>query len=133
MADYCFPKREKITHKTDIDNLFDRSLRSFREGSLVLKTTVREKHLANEPECRVLIVVPKRSMKRAVDRNRVKRLLREVYRLNKNDYQLGISQGNKTRLLSVMYIGRNLPSYSLLEKSFTKALLKAGIEKLNKN
>ena len=133
MANQRFPKAQRITHKADVELLFERSIKPSRVGALTLKTVVREKMYEQESLYKVLILAPKRNYKRAVDRNLVKRLLREAFRLNKNDYTLSPSQGNKTRLISVMYTGRQIPTFYALEKSFRTALEKAGIERLNKN
>jgi ribonuclease P protein component len=75
-----------------------------------------------------LIVVPKRRVKKAVDRNRIKRQLREVIRLNKTKTPL---VANKRLLLSVIYQGSENVEYSRLEHDFLEALnaLDASINK----
>jgi ribonuclease P protein component len=71
----------------------------------------------------VVISVSKRKFKRAVDRNRLKRRMREIYRLSKSD--LIYSWLDKPLLLGISYIGRDLSEYPFMEKK-----LKLGLEKL---
>ena len=79
----------------------------------------------------VAIAVPKRYFKRAVDRNRIKRLIREVYRKNKSGiYSLLESKEMQCALLFV-YNGRKVPEYDEVEKKilltlqrFEEAILK---------
>ena len=79
---YSFPKTEKLTSKIIIDRLF-------KEGDSRFKYPFRLIFLSDsfysEPYPQVVISVSKRNFKRAVDRNRIKRLIREAYRLQKNE------------------------------------------------
>lgn len=73
---------------------------------------------------RVMVSVPKKRFKHAVDRNRIKRLTREVYRLNKQeiiDYALG---QNLKLYISFQYVSNEVEKYELLEKKMKNALRK---------
>ena len=113
---FKFPKRERVVSKYDIDLLFGKA-RSVREGVLMMRFVWRESQ-ADEPGIRVLMVVPKRKVKLAVNRNRVKRQLREIYRLNKPE--LTQVHDNKTLLLTVMFQGSAMPDYEELASCFAK-------------
>jgi len=76
-----FRKPEKLCSQTHIDRLFS-------EGKSLLSHHFRliyiETDTPGQPLVKVLISVPKKNMKLAVDRNRMKRLIREAYRLSKH-------------------------------------------------
>jgi ribonuclease P protein component len=67
----------------------------------------------NNHAVKVVISVSKRNFKRAIDRNRVKRVLRECFRLNK--YIIERDLGDKKCLLALVYTGKELPNYKGLE------------------
>ena len=71
----------------------------------------------------VLISVPKRRFKRAVDRNLLKRRIREAYRLQKNNLLYSFL-GDDHILLSIQYIGKQIEDYELIFKRMTGLLLK---------
>lgn len=71
----------------------------------------------------VLISVPKKKFKRAVDRNLLKRRIREIYRLNKSQslYPF-LNERSEKIILGINYIGNEIAEYALLEKKFISAL-----------
>jgi len=78
---YSFPKTEKLTSKIIIDRLFKGQSR-FKYPFRVLFLS---DEVYSEPFPQLVISVSKRNFKRAVDRNRIKRLIREAYRLQKEE------------------------------------------------
>ena len=75
-------KAERISSKITIERLFSSGNKSMLAFPL-RAVYVRQKRLPGEPPVAVMMSVSKRHFKHAVDRNRVKRQLREAYRLNK--------------------------------------------------
>ncbi|WP_052079552.1 ribonuclease P protein component [Porphyromonas sp. COT-108 OH2963] len=71
----------------------------------------------------LLVSVPKKRLKHAVDRNLVKRRTKEAYRLHKNEL---LAQAEKSfgLLVAFLYIGDGISSYSAIEQGVKKALRK---------
>ena len=111
-----FPKAEKLKSAKTIQNLFSegKTYSKFPIKVFFLPKEALEKNLA-------AFAVPKRSFKSAVDRNRVKRQLREVYRLNK--YLLEEIHGKKFVMI-FLYLGKVKPQYAALDKAMVKLLKK---------
>lgn len=72
---------------------------------------------------RIAISVSKKKFKRAVKRNRVKRLTREAFRLNKPEFYDQIPDGHTIDIL-LIYLDTALPTYAKTEKAIKNALLK---------
>ncbi|MBP5420392.1 MAG: ribonuclease P protein component [Bacteroidales bacterium] len=103
---HTFPKAEKLCSDTAIERLFT-------DGQSVAKFPLRAVYRQNDSNVtRVLISVSKKRFHHAVDRNRVKRLVREAYRLNKQ--LLNVPQ---TLDLAFIFIGNKLPDYNAITKS----------------
>lgn len=80
MATYRFNKKEKLKSRKSIESLF-------RSGSTFSSPPFRLLYRrVNNPGVPVLmtVAIPRRSIRRAVDRNLLKRRTREAYRLQKN-------------------------------------------------
>lgn len=112
---FTFSKNEKLVSKTLFDALF-------ADGMMLKAFPFSLKYMdAPTPEGvdrQVAMVVPKRGLKRAVDRNRTKRQMRELYRLHKHKIQ-GPSSG---QVWSIRYLGNRLNDYAFLEKAFLQLI-----------
>ena len=73
--------------------------------------------------------VPKRHFKKAVDRNRVKRLMREAYRKNKIPLYEKLSQKEQQVAMMFIYKGKDLPEHEVVEKNVID-LVKKLLERL---
>ncbi len=116
MKKFGFSKDEKLKHKKDIDLLFKKgkwkTCGSLRVIILKQPSTLEQTELGSK----VGVSVSKRYFKRAVDRNRIKRLLREVYRHHKATYH---EKFGEPVLTMIFWVSPVLPtSYAELEKDF---------------
>lgn len=110
-----FPKSEKLKSRAIIKQLFDEG-KSF--SAFPLKLIFIQ---PNESQItRATFAVPKRNFKSAVSRNRIKRQMREAYRLHK---QLLTANKDRNYALLFLYLGKDKPQYAKLENAL-KALLK---------
>lgn len=109
-----YSKKEKLKSKKLIEQLFTegQSVSSYPLRLVFLKTNFNEKVIAKTG-----VSVSKKNFKKAVDRIRIKRLLREVYRLNKTYYFNNITT---QYALMILYIGKNIPTYTELERPMNK-------------
>ena len=79
---FTLSKEERICSKKLINELFTgngRSMTAFPLRVVFMKRTIVD----DQPRAAMLVSVPKRYFKHAVDRNRVKRQVREAFRRNK--------------------------------------------------
>ncbi len=68
--------------------------------------------------------VSARNFRKAADRNRIKRLLRECYRLNKALLHDAVNEKKKPVAVFILYLGKELPEYALLDEKIKLALTK---------
>ena len=80
---YTLNKEERICSKKLIDKLFGGGKSSSVASFPLRAVDMTAERADGEPQAQILVSVPKRHFKRAVKRNRVKRQVREAYRLNK--------------------------------------------------
>jgi len=108
-----FRKEERLHGKKQINRLFE-------EGDSFFKYPFRVFYLkeqTNEPGLpKVLISVSKRHFKKAVDRNKIKRRIREAYRKNKTPFAGWCINNRATVLLGLIYTGKTILSYAEIEK-----------------
>lgn len=114
---FTFSKRERLYGTKRIDSLF-------KEGNSFISYPLRVLYLTHEQSedttCSTLISVPKKRIKRATQRNRVKRLIRESYRLNKTLITTAIEY--KSLDVAFIYVKDSVSDFQTIEKAMQKAL-----------
>lgn len=118
---YCFPKKERLFRKKAFEYLFEHCS-SVRVGVLRLYYILDFPEELSEAPVSVAFAAPKRNFKRAVDRNRIKRRLKEIYRLNKHVLFEEAAKQNKKVVFLVKYNLRKDCSYDRINRSFISAL-----------
>jgi ribonuclease P protein component len=102
---FSYPRKEKLKSKKLIEKLF-------QEGKSVsaypLKLIYLRTNTFHDVRVKAGVAVPKKKVPKAINRNRIKRLLREVYRHNKYAV-FNNTEGNFAFL--ILYLERELPLY----------------------
>ncbi|GET45598.1 ribonuclease P protein component [Capnocytophaga felis] len=121
-ADYSFPKSERLRKLKHIQQLFSegKSVQSYPLKMIFLSV---EDNL--ESQFQVLVSVPKRGFKRAVHRNRIKRLIRESYRLQKHFLSEITSE---KYVFAIIFVGKEMPEYDLIFRKIMGCFEKFGEE-----
>lgn len=112
-SQYSFSKNEKLTGKKKIEGLF-------KEGSSFYIAAFQIRYLLQQDEKsihQVLVSVPKKNFKRAVDRNLLKRRIREAYRLNKH-----LIHDSKPLYIGFVYISKQILTFHEIQDQLIKAL-----------
>lgn len=112
-------KPERLNRKKIIEKMFAGGSRSFSVFPLrVVYLSVEEL----EAPASILVSVSKRRFKRAVKRNRVKRQIREAYRMNKHEL-LRVLEEKQCRLaIAFIYLSDQLVESSIIENRMKTAL-----------
>lgn len=114
-----FKKQERLSGKKVITELF-------KHGKTGLNYPLKFIFIENEPvengHASVAIAVSKRNFRKAVDRNLIKRRIREAYRLNKQILYSG-STGKKVSVM-LIYVADEVLSFSLIDKSMKQVLIR---------
>lgn len=107
-----FRKEERLCNQVLIDKLF-RSGRSFTIFPLKVHYLWIDHY--EEAPSRVVVSVSKKLHKNATTRNKIKRRIKEAYRLNKNDIIENLQKNNASLLLAFIYTSKLLIPYKKLE------------------
>jgi len=127
---FSFSREEHLKSKKRIENLFSegRSVKSFPLRAQFKQ--VKDEHERTRLE--IGFVVSKRSFNKAVDRNRIKRQMIEVFRLNRASLMETLEKENCYLDVMLIYIHREKVTYEYLEKTWKKLQSKVIDEIQNK-
>jgi ribonuclease P protein component len=111
--DFTFRKEDRLPSGKQLDELFKQG-KSFT----VFPFKVIWMQYASEKKvpAQLLITVPKRNYKKAVDRNLLKRRIREAYRLNKSLLLSGVSEKKSSLILGLVYIAPKALSFADIQE-----------------
>lgn len=128
---YHFKKEDKLKSRKAIEELFakGKSFSSFPFRVVWLNGNEKTTLQAG-------VGVSNRNFKKAVDRNRIKRLMREAYRLQKNELQQFLKEKEMSMSVFFLYQGKALPAYKeVYEKTGNalKRLIKLSNENTERN
>ena len=113
-----FPKHSKLCGKERIAALY-------KGGKRFTAWPLRVTWQPTEGETQVLVWASKSLFKHAVQRNRLRRLMREAYRLHQDILRIQDSEvRGRNYLIAFNYMDKEEQSFAVIEKAVVKALLK---------
>lgn len=124
-----FSENDRLTSPTAVARLLETHDTVFRFPIKCCYRVADDVSDAGMPDARLAVVVPKRRLRRAVDRNRVKRLMREAYRVRKFRFIPPAADGRQL-LMCWIYVHDGIADYKTVEKA-AAAILERISRKLN--
>lgn len=118
---FTLSKEERICSKKLINELFTgngRSMTAFPLRVVFMKRTIVD----DQPRAAMLVSVPKRYFKHAVDRNRVKRQVREAFRRNKSIITQNLTDDHEAVAMAFVWLTNEKFPSSEVEKRMVRLL-----------
>lgn len=121
MKRFGLPKTERLKSRKQIDGLFAKGA-SFA----VFPIRVTYRFFADEQNSglQMGVTASKRNFKKAVERNRIKRLLREAYRLQKEELFLLLKENKKRGVVFFLYTDKTIAPFDIVKTAMAKCLKK---------
>ncbi len=116
---FRFPKKQKICNHDTIERLFANG-KSISESPIRIIWNFEENN--DNVSLKVLIVVSKKRLKSAVDRNIVKRRIKEAYRIQKKQLELFLERNNQQLNLVIIYQEEEIMNFKVLEQKINLLL-----------
>lgn len=125
MTDLSFQRTERLKSRKTIGLLFKSgSGQSYVAYPLRVVWVQLDEETETEFPVQVALTVPKRTFKTAVERNRLKRQIREAYRLHKHELYEKLAAADHRIALMLMYVAKEPLPFSEIEKGVEKMVRK---------
>ena len=130
---FTLGKEERLKCRKQIEQLFDKG-KSFVVAPFRIYFIVNSESPIQKDESRLKFGtgVSAKNFKKAVDRNRIKRLTREAWRLQKNEIREKTSETQKQLNVFFIYTGKELPDFKTVKEKVAIALKKLA-DKIDEN
>lgn len=112
-------KPEILRGEKRLEKLYKSGKRIHADSVLIIKL---ETETEDEHPVKAAFVIPKRNFRKATVRNRLRRQLREAWRLNKQPLIDVMKSKNKALFLLLIYTGKTLPGFSALQQKIVLLL-----------
>ena len=123
---FTFGKEERLSGTKRIDALFEKGKSFISYPLRVIYLTHEQSEHSSHKGCSILVSVPKKRIKKATHRNRIKRLIRESYRLNKGlinkESTPNVDIDTKSVDVAFIYVKDTTSDFPDIQKAMQKAL-----------
>lgn len=109
---FQFPKKQKLCSDKEIEKLFENG-NSIAETPLKVIWLTQKK--SDNSSVKLLIVVSKKRLKLAVERNVIKRRIKESYRLQKNKLEAFLKSHKQQLNLAIIYQNNKILDYNTID------------------
>jgi ribonuclease P protein component len=123
---FSYNKQEKLKSKKQLDILFE-------SGKGLTVFPIKIFYAFNNEQDNIIkagVGVSSRNFKKAVQRNRIKRLMREAYRTQKQPLHLYLNNNKKQLAIFLLFIDKTMPQYNLIKEKM-KLCIERLIHELN--
>ncbi|MDR0755010.1 MAG: ribonuclease P protein component [Prevotellaceae bacterium] len=124
---HVFRKNERLRLRKDIEDVMQNG-KKFLSYPFFVNYVIKNKDRQNSETTKIAISVAKRNFKKAVDRNLLKRRIREAYRQHKHNLNATARNSNKVINAIIVYVPKEKLSYEEIKKGIIRSM-----EKLAKN
>jgi len=108
---FNFKKKERLASKKNIANVIQKG-KQIKIFPFFVRFLITEE---SDSIAKLLIAVPKKKVKLAVKRNKIKRLIREAYRTNNDTFYDCLNKNNVKILISISYFGTKILKYDEIQ------------------